>query len=122
VAPASGSSEPLVGFIQFSFKEQQMYVSDLQEISHRFRTLIENDFDIQLQCDIGEGTAFPIDNDLEYVVVRLYDEVEEELLAEPQLPGHPPLLTPPPQVRRVATDRYRIDFCWINGDAIDCGV
>ena len=92
-----------------------MYVSDLTEISYRFRTLIANDFDVRLQGDIVEGTAFPIDNDLEY-------EVEEELPAEPQLPGHPPSLTPPTKIRRVATDRYRIDFCWINGDAIDCGV
>jgi len=99
-----------------------MYVSDLPEISFRFRTLIENDFDIRLQGDIVEGTAFSIDADYEYVVVRLYDEVEEILPVEPQLPGHPPSLAPPAKIRRVATDQYRIDFCWIDGEAIDCGV
>ena len=99
-----------------------MYVSDLPEISFRFRTLIENDFDIRLECDIAEGSAFAIDSDYQYVVVRLYDEVEEELPAVPQLPGQPPALLPPAKIRRVATDQYRIDFCWKDGEVIDYGV
>jgi len=99
-----------------------MFVADLKTIAARFRKLIADDFEVRLTGEVVEGTAYASRYGDYYVVVREVEHVEEELPAEPQLPGHPPSLVPPTRTLIVPTDRYRIDFCGSDDLVIERGV
>ncbi len=99
-----------------------MFSSDLTTIAARFRKLIADDFEIRLTGEIVEGTSFDSRYGDYYVIVREVEHVEEELPAEPQLPGHPPSLAATTRTLIVPTDRYRIDFCGSDDQIIERGV
>ena len=99
-----------------------MFSSDLTTIAARFRKLIADDFEIRLTGEIVEGTSHASRYGDYYVVVREVEHVEEELPAEPQLPGHPPSLAATTRTLIVPTDSYRIDFCGSDDLVIERGV
>ena len=99
-----------------------MFASDLTTIAARFRRLIADDFEVRPTGEIVEGTSHASRYGDYYVVVREVEHVEEELPAEPQLPGHPPSLAATTRTLIVPTDRYRIDFCSSDDLVIERGV